>query len=104
MTDLLRRDVFPRHCIAVTIPANIDNTINAIYYTLTFQGGIDFTIKIAFDNARGYEAHLELSETNMFDFNQLVSLCNHLYLLFASNRIQICQLFEDVKNARQLAR
>ena len=104
VTDLLEREVFPRHCLNIAFPAAVDNTVNTIYYALTFRDHTEFTIRIVFEDPRNYLARLELFGTTITNFDNLIAVSNHLHMYFDRNRIRLCDLFQEARAAKDLAR
>ena len=98
ITNHLKEFVFPKNNVVLSFPINLDNTINAIYYTIA-HNNLSFTIRITYLNNNVY---LYFVNTDMTDFYDLTSLFNHINDRFVRCRLEIASHFSILINTQKL--
>lgn len=97
LTNHLTQNVFPKNGTVIGVPITVDNTINCLYYVLTFPDRTTMTLKIGFNP----DPYLELVNTDVINFIDLCSIVHYTNHRFIDNRVDIGNFFLQIRNTKE---
>lgn len=102
LTTYLTEHVFPKNGTVVSVPVAVDNTINNVYYLLTLPDENILVVKIGFNAPIPV---MEIVDINMrhFELFNFTSFIEHICINFLKHRINLSQIFTDIKHAKEVA-